>query len=131
VLTQGHLAKGAAAYRFEINKLSFFDEQFVGTHAGDPEIEVLRCHYLLDAGESAMRLGRRADALEHLAAAARWRPRLWKAYGAWALCRALPSDRWVGQGYRLTERAQDLGERLARGDVTLAAIWNRLTRGAR
>jgi glycosyltransferase involved in cell wall biosynthesis len=127
-LKQGHLAKGPASYRFEMNKLGFFDEMFTDTHGGDPEIARLRCHYLLDAGEAALRSGQRADAMKHLREAARWEPRLWKAYGAWALCRALPSDRWAGAGYRFTERVRDLGERVVRGELGPAEIWKRLSR---
>jgi glycosyltransferase involved in cell wall biosynthesis len=112
LLNQAHLAKGAAAYRFELNKLGFFDELFWQTHGGDPEIELLRCHYLLNAGRAALRLGRRADAITHLRAAARWKPGLWGAYVAWAGCRALPSDRWVGAGYRLGHRVRELGARI-------------------
>ena len=114
LLNQAHLAKGAAAYRFELNKLGFFDELFWQTHGGDPEIELLRCHYLMNAGRAALRLGRRADAITHLRAAARPSAGLWSAYAAWAGCRLLPSDRWVGAGYRLAHRLRELGEELTR-----------------
>ena len=126
LLNQAHLAKGASSYRFEVNKLGFFDELFWQTHGGDPEIELLRCHYLLNAGRAAARLGRRADALEHLRAAARLRSGLWPAYAGWAFCRALPSDRWVGAGYRLVLRTMDVGERVVKGELTLPSVWDRL-----
>jgi len=127
-LHQGHLAKGAAAYRFELNKLSFFDEMFLATHQGDHEIELLRAHYVFDAAMAAMREGHRAEAIRHLAEAARLRPRLWKAYGAWAACRALPSDQWVSSAYRATRRTEDVVARALRGELDPQTIWNRLRR---
>ena len=131
LLNEAHLAKGASSYRFELNKLAFFDELFWQTHGGDQEIELLRCHYLLNAGRAAARLGRRAEAIAHLRAAARLRSGLWRAYAAWAFCRAVPSDRWVGAGYRLAQEALELGERLVKGEVTVASIRDRLRARAR
>lgn len=56
-LAQGHLATGANGYSFEVNKLAYFDELFSPQFATDPELELVRCHYELYAGVSALRLG--------------------------------------------------------------------------
>jgi glycosyltransferase involved in cell wall biosynthesis len=130
-LKQDHLAKGAGAYRFEINKLGFFDELFGIPGRGDPEVEILRRHYSLDAARAALRLGMRVEAGRHLREAARLERRLWLGYPGLAYVKAVPSDRWVGAGFRGALRALDVGERLLSGKLTPVALALRLLRGAR
>jgi glycosyltransferase involved in cell wall biosynthesis len=129
-LKQDHLATGVGAYRFEVNKLGFFDELFWQPRRGDTEIDLLRCYYSFNAGRAALRLGRRIDAIDHLRAAAQLKPKLWRAYLGLAVAR-FPSDRVVRSTYRLAQRATDICERLIKGELTFGSIWRRLVRGPR
>lgn len=125
-LAHGHLASGAGAFRFEVNKLSFFDELFWQPRPDDAEIALLRHHYCLSAGHRALSLGYRADALRYLAAAAAWRPRLRRAYLMLALARVLPSDAWSGAVYRWLLRIGDLSTRMLAGRLGPGALAARL-----
>jgi glycosyltransferase involved in cell wall biosynthesis len=127
-LKQDHLAKGAGAYRFEVNKLGFFDELFATPGHGDAEIETLRCHYALDVARAALRVGNRAAATQHFAQAARLQRRLWMAYPGLAFARAIPSDDWAGAAFRAGLRALDVGERVLKGELTAGAMVRRLMR---
>ncbi|MEX8495192.1 glycosyltransferase family 2 protein, partial [Sphaerotilus sp.] len=72
VLAQGHLATGSGAFRFEVNKLGFFDELFAGPACTDEETLRLRRHYCLATGHRALGLGLRSEALTYLRQAAAW-----------------------------------------------------------
>jgi glycosyltransferase involved in cell wall biosynthesis len=125
-LAHGHLASGAGAFRFEVNKLSFFDELFWQPRQDDPEIALLRRHYCMNTGHRALSLGHRAEALRYLAAAACWRPVLWRAYLMLALARMLPSDVWSGRIYRALLRVRDIGSRLLGGRLRLGTLLGKL-----
>ena len=92
-LVQGHLATGAASYRFEVNKLGFFDELFHGPAPGDAELTRLRRHFCLATGHRALSLGRRREAIGWLRDAAGWEPMLWTAWPMRWLARLVPFDR--------------------------------------
>ena len=98
-LAQGHLATGAASYRFEVNKLGFFDELFLGPAPGDAELARLRRHFCLATGHRALSLGRRREAIDWLRAAAAWEPVLWTAWPMGWLARLVPVDRVAAKVY--------------------------------
>lgn len=127
-LKQDHLAKGSGGYRFELNKLGFFDELFAIPGRGDREIEILRCHYALDVARAALRVGERRVAADHFRQAARLQRRLWMAYPGLAFALAVPSDAYAGAGFRAGLRAADVAERLLKGELTPATFLRRLSR---
>ncbi|WP_338415763.1 glycosyltransferase family 2 protein [uncultured Sphaerotilus sp.] len=130
-LAQSHLATGAGAYRFEVNKLSCFDENFGPQANTDPEIRLLRRHYGLAVAHRALSAGHREVAIQHLQQAAAWRPILWKAWPMRALAFAVPSPRGAAVVYNGWLRVFDIGARLATGrlqpGVLLHKAWLRLT----
>jgi glycosyltransferase involved in cell wall biosynthesis len=130
-LVQSHLATGAGAYRFEVNKLSCFDENFGPQANTDPEIRLLRRHYCLAVAHRALSAGHREIAIEHLRQAAAWRPILWKAWPMRALAHAIPSPRGAAVVYSRWLRVFDIGARLATGrlqtKVMLHKAWLRLS----
>ena len=113
-----------------VRPIDMLDELFGIPGRGDREVEILRRHYSLDAARAALRLGMRAEAGRHLREAARLERRLWLGYPGLAYVKAVPSDRWVGAGFRGALRALDVGERLLSGKLTPAALALRLLRGA-
>jgi glycosyltransferase involved in cell wall biosynthesis len=117
-LRQGHLARGANSYTFEVNKMAYFEEMFADQFSLDPELPLVRCHYQYAAGFAALRFGDRRNALRHLGAAASWRPRLRTAYALWLLARLAPSDRWAARLLNGTLRAADVSARLLRGELS-------------
>lgn len=76
-LAEAHLATGRNAYRFALNKLGFFDELFYRRRPDDEEVQRIRAVYQLLAARTALRLGDRKAAREHLAEAARGYPGSW------------------------------------------------------
>ena len=98
-LAQGHLATGAASYRFEVNKLGFFDELFLGPAPGDAELARLRRHFCLATGHRALSLGLRREAIGWLRGAAAWEPVLWTAWPMGWLARLVPVDRGAAKVY--------------------------------
>ncbi len=98
-LAQGHLATGAASYRFEVNKLGFFDALYVQPRPDDLELQRLRRHFCLATGHRALSLGRRREAIDWLRDAAAAEPILWKAWPMGWLARALPWDRGAAKVY--------------------------------
>lgn len=129
-LAQSHLATGAGAYRFEVNKLSCFDEHFGPQASTDPEIRLLRRHYCLAVAHRALSAGHRDVAIAHLRQAAAWRPILWKAWPMRALAQAVPSARGAATVYNGWLRVFDIGARLATGrlqpGVLLRKAWLRV-----
>jgi glycosyltransferase involved in cell wall biosynthesis len=98
-LVQGHLATGAASYRFEVNKLGFFDELFHRPAPEDAELSRLRRHFCLATGHRALSLGQREDAIAWLRDAAALEPVLWIAWPMGWLARLVPSDRGSARVY--------------------------------
>lgn len=127
-LVQGHLATGAGAYRFEVNKLSFFDELFAGPGCTDEETLRLRRHYCLAAGHRALGLGLRAEAVRHLKEAAAWQRGVWRAWPMLALAQIVPSDRVAGQAYRTWVRGADIVTRLCTGRLSMTAALRKAGR---
>jgi len=125
-LAQGHLATGANAYSFEVNKLSYFDDLYAAELPTDPELQLVRCHYELYAGLSALRLGKRHLARQHLTHAARWRPHLRRAYGLRLLAQLLPSDRSAAGLVQSSLRLRDLLDRLRSGQTNLGHVSRKL-----
>jgi glycosyltransferase involved in cell wall biosynthesis len=104
-LEQGHLASGQAGYRFETNKLAFFDEMHASSGHGD-EIAILRRHHCFAAARAAVRAGLRNEAIRHLRDAAAPRRRLWRAYPALGYAKLMPFARGLDFGLRVTEAAE-------------------------
>lgn len=127
-LVQAHLATGSGAYRFEVNKLSFFDELFAGPGCTDQETLHLRRHYCLAAGHRALALGLRQEAIGHLQQAAAWRRGLWVAWPRLALARLAPSDALAGRLYRGWIRGTDVLQRLASGRLSPATALRKALR---
>jgi hypothetical protein len=131
-LAQGHLATGAGAYRFEVNKLSFFDELFAGPDCTDDETLRLRRHYCLAVGHRALGLGMRAEAVRYLKQSAAWRRGLWRAWPMRWLAQAMPSDRAAGGVYTAWVRGSDIVRRLLTGRLSvgtaLSKLWGRVRR---
>ena len=125
-----HLASGAGAHRFEVNKLKYFDELFHAKAPHDPELQVIRRHHELWVGRTALAAGLPDVARRHLAKAMSWRPALWDALPLWLLARLAPTPplgAWVlrnweraGRGLRrlwghgLASHSAGLGLRLRR-----------------
>lgn len=127
-LAQGHLATGAGAYRFEVNKLSFFDELFAGPDCTDEETLQLRRHYCFAAGHRALQLGLRADAVRYLSKAVAWQRRLWFAWPMLALARLAPSDSVAGGVYSAVLRTGDVIRRLFKGDLPVGTALRKALR---
>jgi hypothetical protein len=104
-LEQGHLASGRASYRFEANKLGFFDEIYMRSGHGD-ETEILRRHNCFAAARAAVRAGLRSEAIRHLQEAAAPRRSLWRAYPALAYAKLMPSASGLKFGLRVAEAAE-------------------------
>jgi hypothetical protein len=131
-LVQGHLATGAGAYRFEVNKLSFFDELFAGPDCVDEETLRLRRHYCLAVGHRALALGLRAEAVRHLRQAAAWQRGVWVAWPMLTLARLMPGDLIAGRVYSAWVRGADIVRRLFTGrlpvSTALRKAWQRVLR---
>jgi glycosyltransferase involved in cell wall biosynthesis len=119
-LAQSHLATGSGAYRFEVNKLGFFDELYAGPDCTDAETLRLRRHYCLAAGHRALGLGLRQPAIGHLRQAAAPQRQLWVAWPMLALARLAPSDALAGRSYAGWSRGLDVVRRLLTGRLSLA-----------
>ena len=87
-----HLASGAGAHRFEVNKLRYFDELFYTPNPDDPELRVIRRHYELWVGRTALAAGQCETARQHLRQAMSWRRAFWPAAVLWLLARLAPTD---------------------------------------
>jgi Glycosyl transferase family 2 len=130
-LAQSHLATGAGAYRFEVNKLSCFDDNFGPSADADPEIGLLRRHYCLEVAHRALAAGHRDVAICHLQQAAAWRPMLWKAWPMLALARLVPSDQHAANLYVHWTRGVDVVARLLSGRLKPAVLLSKLRQGPR
>ena len=119
-LAQAHLATGSGAYRFEVNKLGFFDELFAGPDCTDEETLRLRRHYCLAVGHRALALGLRQEAIDYLRQATAWRRGLWAAWPRLVLAQLAPSDAMAGQLYRGWMRGTDVLGRLFTGRLSPA-----------
>jgi glycosyltransferase involved in cell wall biosynthesis len=111
VLSQGHLASGIGSYRFETNKLGFFDELFMNAREPSEEIQTLRRFHSYAAARAALNDGKRAEAIRHLREAAAPRKRLWRAYPALAYTMIAPSTKTLKFGFRLAAAVETLGQR--------------------
>lgn len=127
-LAQGHLATGAGAYRFEVNKLAFFDELYAGSGCTDAETLLLRRHYCLAVGHRALGLGHRAEAIRYLRQAAAWRPMLWRGWLMLALAQVVPGDRAAATVYSRYLRGYDVLRRLATGRLTPGRLIGKVVR---
>jgi len=111
-LTEGHLATGANEYRFALNRLALFDELFWNEHKSDPEINHIRGLYQAYTGRTALELGMRQAALDHLREASTFAPGLWRVYVLRFLTWLSPSDLMAGRLYRLYLKIKYLTGRL-------------------
>ncbi len=119
-LAQAHLATGSGAYRFEVNKLGFFDELFAGPNCTDEETLRLRRHYCLAVGHRALALGLRHDAIGYLRQATALQRGLWGAWPRLAVAQLAPSDAAAGKLYRSWIRGTDVLVRLLTGRLSPA-----------
>lgn len=124
-LACGHLATGANAYRFELNKLAFFDELFWQPRRGDAELALLRQHHCLNVGHRALMAGDRGAAVDLLGSAAALRRGLWRAAPMWLLALLLPGQ-LGGPAYRTLLRLREVGSRLAHGQLGPRAFIGKL-----
>lgn len=127
-LAQAHLATGSGAYRFEVNKLGFFDELFAGPDCTDEETLRLRRHYCLAAGHRALGLGLRQDAIGHLRDAASLQRKLWVAWPMLALAKVASSDAAAGRLYGGWVRGVDILRRLGNGRLSLVTAARKALR---
>ena len=125
-LNQGHLARGANSYSFEVNKMAYFEELFADQFAADAELLLVRRHYQYAAGVAALRWDGRHNAMRHLGAAACWQPRLRAAYALWLLARMAPSDRSATRLLNGVLRVADVWTRLLRGQLSPAALGKKI-----
>jgi glycosyltransferase involved in cell wall biosynthesis len=125
-LAQSHLATGAGAYRFEVNKLSCFDDNFGPSSGTDPEVSLLRQHYCLEVAHRALAAGHREVAIQHLQQAAEWRSMLWKAWPMLALARLVPSDRYAAALYVRWTRGLDVVVRVLSGRLKPSMLLSKL-----
>jgi glycosyltransferase involved in cell wall biosynthesis len=119
-LAQAHLATGSGAYRFEVNKLGFFDALFAGPDCTDEETLRLRRHYCLATGHRALGLGLRQEAIGYLTQAVAWERRLWVAGPMLALARLAPGDVVAARLYTGWSRCLDVVRRLLTGRLPLS-----------
>ena len=111
VLQQGHLASGLGSYRFETNKLAFFDDLFMSANQVSEEVQTLRRFHSYGAARAALRDGLRSEAIRHLREAAAPRKRLWRAYPALAYAMLAPSPKSLTFGFRVANAVESLGQR--------------------
>lgn len=129
-LAQAHLATGSGAYRFEVNKLGFFDELYAGPDCTDNETLRLRRHYCLAAGHRALALGLRQEAIDHLQQAVAWQRGLWLVWPKLVLARLAPTDAAAGRIYSGWLRGADIVRRLLTGRLSPATALRKALRRA-
>jgi hypothetical protein len=117
-----HLATGSGRYRFEVNKLGFFDELYTQRHPQDRGLQRLRRHLELSAGRQALAQGLRDEALQHLGAAARPSRQLWRAGGLYLLARTSSSGQSAARLYRQWTRMRHLLAALTGGHLSLREL---------
>jgi hypothetical protein len=115
-----HLASGAGAHRFEVNKLKFFDELFFSQNPNDPELQAIRRHYELWVGRTALAGGLLPQARQHLRLAMSWRPAFWSASLLWLLACLAPSS----AAGALALRGWEVGSRIARRLWSDPTAWS-------
>ena len=125
-LAQDHLATGAGAWRFELNKLRYFDELHVMPAPQDASTALLRRHYCLSAALRGIAAGQRREAIALLRQAAAPRPRLWTAWPVLALAHALPGDRLCAGVWNRSRRVVDVLGRLLGGRLSPRRLLQRL-----
>lgn len=127
-LAQGHLATGSGAFRFEVNKLGFFDELYAGPDCTDAETLRLRRHYCLAVGHRALALGLRSEAITYLQQSVALQRGLWVAWPKLALARLAPSDSAAARLYGSWTRVVDVLHRLATGRLSLSMALGKVLR---
>jgi glycosyltransferase involved in cell wall biosynthesis len=87
-LTEGHLATGAGGYFFRVNRLGYFDQLHWSENPTDPELTLIRRHYVYKTACLALRDGLRHDAIRLFGEASAVRWHFWRAYvlRLFALC---------------------------------------------
>jgi hypothetical protein len=121
-----HLASGAGAHRFELNKLKFFDELFYTPNPKDPELQVIRRHYELWVGRTALAAGLLPAARAHLVRALSWHPAFWPAGLLWLVARLAPTPGIGAALLRTWEVGSRVGHRLISDRSALPAYARRL-----
>ncbi|MCK6427141.1 MAG: glycosyltransferase family 2 protein [Burkholderiaceae bacterium] len=121
-----HLASGAGAHRFEVNKLRFFDELFFQANPQDRDLAVIRRHYQLWAGRTAVAAGLETPALEYLSQALSWHPAFWSAAVLWLLVRLVPNIRHSAALLRLWTTLTRVAGRIRKDPSALPDYGRRL-----
>ena len=98
-LKEDHLATGSNAYAFRVNRLQYFDQLHWNQNRSDPELSLLRKHYVYETACLALRSGFRNKAIALFKEAACFRNRLWHAYFLVALAVCCPSDKTASAAY--------------------------------
>ena len=127
-LAEGHLASGAHEYRFAVHRLPLYDEFFRVGREHDEELRRIRGLYLWYAGRVAARLGKRREAVEHLAGACEALPSLLPARALHALMIALPSDATAGAVYRAYLEWQVALRLVAAGKLSVSDLVRKVGR---
>ncbi len=125
-LQEDHLATGKNLYKFSVNHLSFFDELHWNNQKNDRELTLIRSYHQFYAGRTALRLGLKTEALQHLGQASQLRPLLWRAYVIRAFVRLFPTGKTAGGAYRLYLRSRDVLSRIVSGKTSIGTIFKKL-----
>jgi glycosyltransferase involved in cell wall biosynthesis len=112
-LREEHLAAGKNSYRLAATHLQFFEELFFKSKQ-DRELYLLHKTHHLACGRSALQLGQRRMAMQHLRKAAAPRRILWRAYPLWVMA-ALSVSGYLGAlAYTSLLKTQQLITRMLR-----------------
>lgn len=103
-LNEDHLATGSNAFSFRMNRLHYFDRLHWNHNRDDPELSLLRRHYVYDTACVALGAGLRSNSMALFKEAACFRKRLWRSYPLRALAACCPSDRTAAATYGALRR---------------------------
>ncbi|TPI81977.1 glycosyltransferase family 2 protein [Mesorhizobium sp. B2-8-9] len=98
-MKEDHLAGGSNAYSFRMNRLHYFDQLHWSQNRNDPELSLVRRHYVYETACIALNSGFRSKAVALFKEAACFHNRLWQAYLLIALIVCCPSDKAASTAY--------------------------------
>ena len=112
LLAEDHLATGGSGYRFAVTRVRLFDELFLADGEADQETLRIRALHNRFAGQQALLMGMRREAISHLKSAWRDNRTLWDA-------RLLHAYAWSIPFPSLSSRLYALGSKFVRRFVAL------------